>query len=69
MHTDPGIAIKIRGTTATFLCNIFESNPEDIDHPKMIRRYLESKNGKLSYDYSEYRLAMLAFIIELASKK
>jgi hypothetical protein len=68
-HTDPGIEIEIKGTTGTFLSNIFEGNPDEIDHPKMIRRYLDSKNGKPSDDYSEYRLSMLAFIRESYLKK
>jgi hypothetical protein len=68
-HTDPKVTIKQKGTTGTFLSNIFEGNPEDIKHPKMIRRYLESKNFKPSDDFAEYRLSMLSYIKELASKK
>jgi hypothetical protein len=68
-HTDPGVSTEIKGTTGTLLNNIFEGNPDDINHPKIIRRYLDSKNGKPSDDYSEYRLSMLAFIRESSIKK
>ena len=43
-------------------------NPDEITHPKMIRRYLESKNWKPSDDFVEYRLSMLSYIKELSSK-
>jgi hypothetical protein len=59
-HTDPSVNIKVRGTTGTFLSNIFEGNPDEIEHPAVIRRYLESKNWKPSDDYAEYRLYMLS---------
>lgn len=68
-HTDPKVTIEIKGTTGTFLSNIFEANPEEISHPRMIRRYLESKNLKPSDDFAEYRLAMLSYIKELSLKK
>ncbi|MCE5347125.1 MAG: hypothetical protein LLG13_12690 [Bacteroidales bacterium] len=63
-HTDPKVKIEPKGTTGTFLCNIFEGNPDEITHPKYIKRYLESKNWEPSDDYSEYRLAMLSYIRE-----
>lgn len=68
-HTDPAVTIEPKGTTGTFLSNIFEGNPAEINHPKFIRRYLESKNWKPSDDYAEYRQAMLSFIKELEQKK
>lgn len=63
-HIDPKVTIEVKGTTGTFLSNIFEGNPDEITHPKLIRRYLESKNWKPSDEYAEYRLAMLSFINE-----
>ncbi len=63
-HVDPKVTIEARGTTGTFLSNIFEGNPDEITHPKLIRRYLESKNWKPSDEYAEYRLAMLSYINE-----
>jgi hypothetical protein len=68
-HTDPEIAIEIKRTTGTFLINIFEGSQDEINHPKMIRRYLDSKNGTPSDDYSEYRLSLLEFIKESSIKK
>lgn len=68
-HIDPALNLKHPGTTGTFLSNIFEGNPEEITHPRMIRRYLESKNRKPSDDFAEYRLSMLSLINELPAKK
>lgn len=68
-HTDPKVNTKIKGVTGTFLSNIFEGNPEEIAHPKIIRKYLESKNMKPSDDFAEYRLAMLQYIKELTAGK
>jgi hypothetical protein len=67
-HTDPNIKLKHKGPTGTLLTNIFEGNPDDIKHPGFILRYLKSRNLKPSDDYSEYRLAMLSYIKELASE-
>lgn len=68
-HTDLNVNTNIKGVTGTFLSNIFEGNPEEIAHPKIIRKYLESKNMKPSDDFAEYRLAMLQYIKELTSGK
>lgn len=68
-HTDPNVDFEMKGTTGTLLTNIFEGNPDKITHPKMIRRYLESKNWKPSDDFAEYRLSMISFIKELTSKR
>jgi hypothetical protein len=68
-HTDPNVSIVPRGATGTLLSNIFEGNPATVDHPKLIRRYLESKQWQPSDDYAEYREAMLSFLKELPSKQ
>lgn len=68
-HTDPNVSIKPKGTTGTLLLNIFEHNSSTLNHPKLVRRYLESKNWHPSDDYAEYRSAMLSLMKELASKK
>lgn len=67
-HTDPNVAVVPRGTTGTLLSNIFEGNPTEPHHPKLIRRYLESKNWKPSDDYAEYRLAMISLLDKLMPK-
>jgi hypothetical protein len=61
-HLDPNTALETKGTTATFLENIFEGKPDQVDHPKYILRYLESKQRKPSDEFSEYRSAMLEYI-------
>ncbi len=68
-HTDVKVTTVPKGTTGTFLSNIFEGNPDEINHPKLIRRYLESMNWKPSDEYSEYRLAMISYIKELVKKE
>ncbi|HPT21116.1 MAG TPA: alkaline phosphatase family protein [Bacteroidales bacterium] len=68
-HTDPKVTVEPKGTTGTFLSNIFDGNPDVIEHPKYILRYLQSRNMKPSDDYSEYRLAMLSYIKESLLKK
>jgi hypothetical protein len=68
-HTDMTISVDPRGTTATLLTNVFENNPNSLDHPKLIRRYLESKHWHPKDDYAEYRSSMLNLIKELAVKK
>lgn len=61
-HLDPTTAVEPKGTTGTFLANILVGGPSEISHPKMIRRYLESKNWKAGNDYAEYREAMLGMM-------
>lgn len=68
-YPDRRISFVPRGTTGTFLSNIFEGNPENIQHPMLIRKYLESKNWKPSDDFAEYRLAMLSYMKELPPEK
>jgi hypothetical protein len=68
-HTDPMISFEPRGTTGTLLTDIFEKNWSRLVHPKLIRRYLESRDWHPSDDYAEYRSAMLSLMKEPASKK
>jgi hypothetical protein len=68
-HTDPTVSINPKGTTGTLLTNIFENSSSSLDHPKLIRQYLESKHWHPKDDYAEYRLAMLSLIKELATHK
>lgn len=64
-HTDPNVKVKPSGTTGTLLSNIFEGNPDSVYHPKIIRRYLESKNFRPSDDFSDFRISILTYIKEL----
>ncbi|HLE33994.1 MAG TPA: alkaline phosphatase family protein [Bacteroidota bacterium] len=61
-HTDPGVRMARKGTTGVLLSNIFEGGGGVIDHPKYIRRYLESKSWSPADDYAEYRAAMLKYL-------
>ena len=61
-HIDPKVESEVKGVTGTFLSNIYEGNPDEVEHPQIIRKYLESKNWSPSDDYSEYRLAMLSYL-------
>jgi Sulfatase len=64
-HLDPNVKIEYSGTTGTLLTNIFEGNPREIKHPKLIKRYLESTNWHPSDDYAEYRLSIISYLKEL----
>lgn len=64
-HTDPDVTVEPKGPTGTLLTNIFEGNPDEIDHPKFIKRYLESVSWKPSDEFGEYREAMINYIKEL----
>jgi hypothetical protein len=68
-HLDPAVVSELKGATGTFLKNILEGNPTELEHPKFIRRYLESKKWKPSNNYEEYRLAMISYIKEIVLKK
>lgn len=63
-HTDPAVSLRRKGTTGTELTNIFEGQPKEIEHPRYIRRYLESVNWQPSDDYGDYRRAMLRLLGE-----
>jgi hypothetical protein len=61
-HTDPKVTIQPKGTTGTLLLNIFEGQSGSVDHPKLIWKYLESRNWKPVDDFGDYRAAMLALL-------
>ncbi len=62
-HTDPAVSLARKGTTGTFLSNIFEGAPRDLAHPKYIERYLQMGTFPNSADnYAPYRQAMLQII-------
>ena len=58
-HTDPDVTVEPKGTTGTLLTNIFVGNPDTLNHPQWIKKYLESTGGHRSDDYGEYREAMI----------
>ena len=53
---------KPKKTTGVFLDNIFEGNPDTLNHPQWIKTYLDKNAGSPPNDYLHYREAMLKFI-------
>jgi len=67
-HTDPKVHLSVNGPTGTFLENIFEGKGDEIKHPKLILKYLESKDLKPSDDFAEYRLYMISHLEETVDR-
>ncbi len=67
-HTGPGVKAEPKGTTGTFLANIFEGGPKTVDHPKFIRRYLESRGWTPPEEYGDYRLGVLSLLREMSGR-
>jgi hypothetical protein len=62
-HTDPAVTLAKKGTTGTFLSNIFEGASRDLDHPQYIEKYLQMGTFPSSADnYAPYRQAMLQLL-------
>jgi hypothetical protein len=61
-HLDGDLPANLRGPSGTLLQNIFEGNPDDIQHPRLIERYLDA--GMPGDDYVEYREGMLKLLAE-----
>lgn len=55
-------SLKNLKTTGVFLDNIFEGNPDTLEHPKWIKTYLIKNAGAPPNDYLHYRTGMLDFI-------
>lgn len=55
-------SLKNLNTTGVFLKNILEGNPDDIEHPQWIKKYLKKNGDSPPNDYLHYRKAMLNFI-------
>ena len=67
-HTDPKVNIEPKGTTGTLLSNIFVGNPQELNHPMLIKKYLESTNWHPSDYYGDYRLAMIKLLKNFFNK-
>lgn len=60
-HLEESVPSHVRGTTGTFLKNILEGGPADLEHPRLIERYLAA--GLPTSDrYVEYRTGMLRLL-------
>lgn len=54
--------LKNNSTTGVFLNNIFKGTPDNLDHPKWIKTYLDNTKSSPPNDYLHYREAMIRFI-------
>ena len=63
-HTDPDVTIEPKGVTGTLLTNIFDGAPETLDHPQVIRRYLEANNYSPPGDFVSYRADILELLAQ-----
>jgi hypothetical protein len=61
-HLDGDLPANLRGPSGILLENIFEGNPDDIQHPRLIERYLDA--GMPGDDYVEYRDGMLKLLAQ-----
>ncbi len=68
-HLDPGVDVIPKGTTGVLLTNVFTGQPDSIQRPRLILKYLESTKGNRSNDYGDYRAAMLKYLKEPYGKK
>ena len=61
-YTSKVESLKNLKTTGVFLKNIFEGNPDTLEHPQWIKTYLDSNDQSPPNDYLHYRTGMLDFI-------
>jgi hypothetical protein len=61
-HLDEAVPSQLRGTTGTFLQNVLEGGPADVEHPRRIERYLAA--GTPGDTYLEYRNAMVKLLTQ-----
>jgi hypothetical protein len=62
-HLDESVPANLRPVTGTFLKNIFEGAPAELDHPRLIERYLKSDMPR-GDQYVDYRSAMIKLLAE-----
>jgi hypothetical protein len=60
-HLDDKVPADLRPVTGTLLRNVFEGGPADIEHPRLIERFLETSLPKTDR-YLEYREGMLKLL-------
>jgi hypothetical protein len=62
-HIDPKVTLARRGPTGVVLENLFAGAPAELDHPRLVERYLKENTFPGSGDdFGAYREAMLRFI-------
>jgi hypothetical protein len=62
-HLDDKVPPKLGRVTGVLLTNIFEGNPAEIAHPRLIERYLHSGMPR-GDQYVDYRSAMIKLLSE-----
>lgn len=61
-HLEGDLPENLKRPTGVLLENIFEGGPDDIEHPRVIERFLDA--GMPGDDYVEYREGMLKLLLE-----
>jgi len=63
-HIDPAVTLAVKGTTGTVLTNLFQGQPDSLDHPRYVERCLEMGSTCTSSgdDFGPYRQTMLSLI-------
>ena len=60
-HLDESVPANLRPVTGTFLKNIFEGAPAEMDHPRWVERYLKSGMPR-GDQYVDYRAGMIKLL-------
>jgi len=55
------VPANLRPVTGTFLKNIFEGAPAEMDHPRWVQRYLKSEMPR-GDQYVDYRAGMIKLL-------
>jgi len=63
-HLDPAVTLPVAGATGTVLTNLFEGEPDEIAHPRIIERCLAMGTVCTSDadDFGPYRETMLSLL-------
>lgn len=61
-YTAKADSLKILKPTGVLLTNIFEGNPDELEHPMWVKKYLIRSDWKPEQSYLHYRKAMMDFI-------
>jgi hypothetical protein len=59
-HLEGDLPANLRGPTGVLLENIFEGRPGEVQHPRLIERFLDA--GMPGDDYVEYRSRMIEML-------
>jgi hypothetical protein len=62
-HLEESVPANLRPPTGTFLKNIFQGAPAELDHPRLIERYLNSGMPR-GDQYVDYRAGMIKILAQ-----